>query len=359
MKICYLADSESIHTVRWCEHFISKGHEVALISFKKTCNINNINFFYVDAGKVSVEGGNWKVLLKYKEIKKIITNIQPDILHALYATSYGVVGALTNQHPYIITALGSDVLISPNNSIIYRILSKFAFKRADWITVMADHMKLAIKKIGDFEQKTQVVSFGIDTNLFNANNRELSDTSFVVTSTRNFEPVYNIPHLLHAVAQAKKQIPNLQLNLIGSGSKRASIENLVDELSLRDCTIFHGRIPQQNIVEILNQTHIFVSVSLSDGNNISLNEAMACGALPIATAIDANKQWITDKKNGFLVDIDDVDGLAKTLISCYQNYNSLSEKSFSINQQIIDKKANWHKNLKIVEDKYIDLIHEK
>jgi len=359
MKICYLADSESIHTKRWCEHFIAKNYEVFLISFKEKCNINGVNFQYVNAGKLSVKGGNWKVLLKANFIKKIIKKIDPDVVHAHYATSYGIVGAVVNIHPYIITALGSDILLSPKNSLIYRLLLKFAFKRADWITVMADHMKSAMAIIGDFDDKTDVVPFGIDTKLFNSNNRKLADNDFIITSTRNFEDVYNIPHLLNAVAQIKDQIPNLKLNLIGEGTKRPEIEKLVRKLELSHITKFFGRIPQPKIVEILNYSNVFVTVSLSDGNNISLNEAMACGVFPIATDISANSQWIEHNENGFLVSINDVDQLASLLLRSYNNFESLFNKSFVINQKIIADKADWYKNLQIVEDKYLQIAHEK
>lgn len=358
MKICFLADSESIHTKRWCNHFVEKGHDVSLISFKSTCYIQNIKFYYVDAGGIMVKGGNWKVLLKATEIKKIVNKISPDILHAHYATSYGVVGAMINYHPYIITALGSDVLISPQKSFVYRLLLKYAFKKANWITVMADHMKFPVLKLGNFNAKTDVVPFGIDTKLFNPQDRVLDKNKFVITSTRNFEDVYNIPHLLRSVAKIYSQINGIELNLIGDGTKRKDIEELVKKLGLEKITTFYGRLSQPEIVQILKHTNVFVSVSLSDGNNISLNEAMACGCLPIVTDIPANTQWVTNQENGFLVDVDDVDGLADLLLKTFKDFDKLSSKAFDLNQKIIADKADWYKNLKIVEDKYKELLNE-
>src|ERR1041385_3957155 len=115
MRICYFADAISIHTKRWCSHFASLGHEVHLVSFRKA-DIPNVTFHLLDAGNIDVRGGNWKVLLQYKKLRKILKEIKPDVLHAHYATSYGTVGALAGFHPYIITTLGSDVLISPKQS---------------------------------------------------------------------------------------------------------------------------------------------------------------------------------------------------------------------------------------------------
>jgi glycosyltransferase involved in cell wall biosynthesis len=355
MKICYFADAESVHVVRWCKHFSALGHEVHIVSFKNV-TIENVHTHYINAGDIAVKGGNWKVLLKFREVKKMLRQIRPDIFHSHYATSYGITGALVGFHPYIITALGTDVLISPLHSTIYKYLLKYAFSKADWITAMADHMKIAIENIGVKLSKISVVPFGIDPQIFNDIKRKLSTEEFVITSTRNFETVYNIPHLINAVAIAKEKIPNIRLNLIGAGSLQNEIETLILQKDLTKKVVFYGKVPQPKIAEILNQSHLFVSVSLSDGNNISLNEAMACSAFCIATDIPANTQWIKDGENGFLVKIDDVQGLSDKIVTAYHHYNELQKNAIPYNKKIIIERAIWANNMEFVEEKYKSLI---
>lgn len=358
MKICYFADAESIHIVRWCKHFAALGHEVHLISFKNA-SIENVRSHYINVGNIAEKGGNWKTLFKFREIKKLLARIQPDIFHSHYATSYGITGALCGFHPYIITALGTDVLISPRQSRIYKILLKYAFSKADWITAMADHMKTAIEDIGVNSNKISVVPFGIDPTIFNDNNRKLPDDKFVITSTRNFEALYNIPHLINAVAEAKALVPNIHLNLIGAGSLEDELKKLIQQKGLTENVTFFGKVPQPKIAEVLNRSHVFVSVSLSDGNNISLNEAMACGTFCIATNIPANTQWVKDGENGFLVAIDDVNGLSDKIVNSYTRYNELQSKALPINKKIIEERAIWANNMKKVEEKYQTLIRKK
>lgn len=355
MRICYLADSESIHTKRWCAHFHALGHEIHLISLKKI-PIENVHFYHLDAGDISVKGGNRKILFQGGKVRRLIKKIQPDILHAHYATSYGWLGARSGFHPFMVTALGTDVLISPIHSSLYRKMIRYIFRKADAVTLMADHMKKVISDydLGDLN-KFSIVPFGIDTNIFNAKNRMTSNDSFVITSTRNFEEVYNIPHLLKSVARVKEKIPGLKLNLIGDGSKRKMIEDLVHELGLKEITTFYGKVSQPIIAELLNRSHLFVTVSLSDGNNISLNEAMACGAYCIATDIPANTQWITDGENGRLLAINDVDKLTEIILDSYSNYSKIIEKANAQNQRIISEKADWQVNMKWVESKYAEL----
>lgn len=357
MKICFFADSESIHTMRWCNHFKEIGHEVHLISFK-SAKVPGVQNYFVGLNTISVKGGNWKVLFKYRKVKKLVSEIKPDIFHAMYATSYGVTGALCGFKPYIITALGSDLLISPKNSKRYRFLLKYAFSKAQLITVMSDQMKVEAEKLGVLESKVFTLPFGIDPEIFNANNRSLETTKFVVTSTRNFETIYNIPHLLYAIKKVKDAIPNIQLNLIGDGSLRDELKTLVKQLELENCVTFFGKIPQAQIVEVLNKSHVFVSVSLSDGNNISLNEAMACEVLCIATDIPANRQWITHEENGFLVEINDIDSLANRLLESVNNYDELQQKSLPLSRKLLQEKGIWEVNMKRMEDQYKRLVNK-
>ena len=119
-------------------------------------------------------------------------------------------------------------------------------------------------------------------------------------------PIFNIPHLLKSVAIVKEKIPEVFLNIIGTGTLQEDLEKMVLDLNLKEHVRFLGKVPQTEIALEMNASHAFVSVSLSDGNNISLNEAMACNTFSVATNIPANKQWIKHGVNGFLIVIDDI-----------------------------------------------------
>ena len=113
MRICFLAPINNYHTIKWCEYFISKGHEVHVISFTKG-DIDNVNVHYIDCG-VNVSDSDTKkikYLFKYKKIKRLIKDINPDIVNAHYATSYGMIASLCNID-YILSIWGNDVYVFP------------------------------------------------------------------------------------------------------------------------------------------------------------------------------------------------------------------------------------------------------
>ncbi len=354
MRICYFADGESIHVVRWCNYFASLGHDVHLISFKKV-TIENVTTHFIDSGDISVSGGNWQVLLKYRKVKALLKELRPTVFHSHYATSYGITGALCNYHPYVITCLGTDVLISAQQSRLYKLLLRFAFSRADRINSLAPHMTSAIQKIGVDMSKVVLIPFGIDLEIFNDNKRNTSSTKFVITSNRNHESVYNIPHLLKAIAKVKPFIPNIEFVITGDGSLRKELEQMTIDLGIDDISIFLGKIPQTEMVKLLNKTHVFVSVSLSDGNSLSLLEAMACGTYPIVTDIFANREWVMDGLNGSFIKIDDVQGLADEILKVYLNFDNIIEKATSESRKIISEKGSWNINMTKIENIYKEL----
>lgn len=358
MKICLLADAESIHTVRWCNHFAEHGFDVHLISFKQA-QILGIKTYHVNAGTINVSGGNWRVILQYSKVKALIKQINPDVLHSLYATSYGLVGALTGFKRYIVTPLGTDILISPNNSAIYRFILRFVFKRAKIITTMAPHMTEAMLRLGVDGNKIKEIIFGINTSIFNLNKHKVSDSEFLIASIRNFETVYNIPHFLKAVALIKAQIPNLKVKLVGDGSLKQQLIDLSKELKIDDVVSFLGKVPQADVVQLLSEARIAVTTSLSDGNSLSLLESMACGAYPIATDIPANRQWVIDGVNGKLVKIDDVIALADAIMQVYKNYNALMPVAISKSEDILAQKGTWQVNMQKMEEIYKNVANLK
>jgi L-malate glycosyltransferase len=357
-KICFLADGQSVHTRRWCNYFTGRGYEVLLISFRNA-EISGTQVHFIDCGSINVSGNNIKILLKIPRIRKLIREIQPDIVHALYATSYGLMGALCGRKPFIVTALGSDVLISPFEHPVYKIVLKYIFWKASWITAMSDNMKDVMISLKADPDKISTVIFGIDPAVFNARGRNVPNNHFTITSTRNFEAVYNIDIFIKAIALACKSIPNIQVNLVGAGSMESQVKELINKLELESIIKVHGRISQDRIADLLRSSHLFVSVSSSDGNNISLNEAMACGCFSVVSDIPANRQWIKDGINGYFCNNITAQDIAATIVKAHDTYYEKIAEAAIYNEAIIREKALWSENMKKVERIYDKLLkHE-
>jgi L-malate glycosyltransferase len=356
MRICFLADAVSIHTARWCHEFTALGHEVHVISFQDG-SIPDTKVHFVDAGTIKVKGGNWQTLLRVRDVRKVIKEVRPDVMHALYATSYGTIGALTGFHPFVITPLGTDILITANQSIGHRYLLQFALRKADTITSMAGHMRKKIEEFNRGKTKVEDIVFGIDTRVFNYLSNFRDKEKFTLICTRSFEPVYNIPQVIEAIALIRNKIPHLQVHMVGDGSLKKELVKSVQVKNLDDIIHFHGRLRQPEIANLLNSSHVYLSTSRSDGSSLSLLEAMISDTIPVVTDIPANREWISHKKNGLLVPVDDALKLADGINFVYENYSSFAPEAQALNRKIIEEKGSLAANTQKLLAIYEQLIH--
>ncbi|MDX1953603.1 MAG: glycosyltransferase family 4 protein [Verrucomicrobiota bacterium] len=310
MKVLLTSPASSIHTQRWMTALTRRGHEVHLATVHGGKPMDGTVHYLPIFGL-----GKAGYFAAIPALRKVVKRLKPDVVHAHYLSSYGFLTAAAKVSSFVGTAWGSDVLITPQQSQIARILTSYGIKRAAAITVVAEHMSPAVLKLGAVKERLHVIPFGVDTSIFQFRTAPF-DTDFIrIVSTRNLKPIYDIPTVLRAVNILKERgvLKRFHLDLAGSGELKEELEVLAEKLGIKEEVTFHGRVEQLKAAELLARADLFVSSALSDGNNISLNEAMACGSIPVGTDIPANSAWITHGVNGFLYSSGKPDALAASL----------------------------------------------
>lgn len=353
MKILYVSDAQSIHTKRWAEYFCDQGDEVHVASFRAA------KIHGVQVHVLSTFGfGKLGYFLAIPRLRSLASKLRPDIVHAHYVTSYGFLAAAAQLKPLIVTAWGSDVLVSPRESIVSSWLAGSAVRAADRVTIVAEHMTQAIVDLGVPASAVTVVPFGVDLELFHPPLQPRCLTPPLrVISTRNFSPVYRVHNVIEAVHDLHSRGVAVTLDLVGEGPLRQELVELVKTLGINAIVKFHGHVDHSCLANLLGQAHVFVSSAVSDGNNVSLNEAMACGCIPIATNIPANGQWITHGDNGFLF----TSGDHKMLAGMIERMgDSAWRESVAVkNRRIVEERADWRVWVHHMRNIYLELSNRK
>lgn len=119
--------------------------------------------------------------------------------------------------------------------------------------------------------------------------------------------------LLRAFAKVAATATDVHLLLIGDGVLRAQLEQLRDELGLRNCAHLLGVMPPEKIAWVLRGSDLFVLSSAYEGMPIAVLEALASG-LPVAgTDVGEIPLIVRNGVNGFLCDARSVEALAKAI----------------------------------------------
>ncbi len=320
MKIVILGDAPSPHIKRWSEYFISKQYEVHIISFR-SINLKSVKIHHIHPPKfliISQVTKLWRklgYLFSINKIRKLIISINPDILHAHWATSYGLLGALSNFHPFIISVWGRDIIDSPTNNWLLKKIIEYSLSKADAITATSKMLKKETEKYIDTNRKVFYVPFGIDLKKFKKNTYMEKDNSICIGIVKSLEHKYGIKYLIKAFARLKLEFHDITLLIVGGGSLYNELVLLVKKLNIKNDVNFVGEIDNDDVTDYLHKMDIFVvpSISESETFGVSAVEASACCLPVIASNIGGLPEVVIDGETGLLVEPENIDDLFNKL----------------------------------------------
>jgi glycosyltransferase involved in cell wall biosynthesis len=359
MKVCFIADAKSIHTQRFVKYFADSGHEVHVISHRKGKIDGKLHYIgpYKPPKAIGLRTITQLIRIFFST-KKIIRRIRPDVLHALYIQDCGFFAALSNFHPFMLTVLGSDLLVYPKRSSIYKYITKYVLRKADKIHSVSEHITNKLIEMDVKHDKIVTIPIGVDTRRFNLDVEPLFKKKHMIISTRNLEPIYNLQMLINTIPYITEEINSVKIVIAGEGDQRAELMGLAKELHVSEHIEFVGRIEHEEMPRWLASGEIYVSTSLSDSLHVSLLEAMACGSFPIVTDIAANRLWIANGKNGYLVPTDEPKILAEKIVDAIEN-DELRRESKEKNFKIVCKRGDWLEGMVQMHMVYNELVQPR
>lgn len=321
MKICFAGPANSAHIIKWCTWFTNHGHEVHVISFSQG-DIPNTTVHVINVGVTaqSSDLAKIKYLFSGKQIKRIIDHIQPDIVNAHYATSYGTALALSGVKNYVLSVWGSDVYDFPQKSFLHKTLLKYSLKKASYLFSTSKAMADEASKYTDKE--FEITPFGVDVNLFNPDKRTriAQDDSFVIGTVKGLSDKYGISYLLHAVAEIKEEgnIP-IKLRIAGKGPQEQEYKQLAKELGISDITSWLGFISQEQTAQEWANMDVAIVPSTLESFGVSAVEAQACGTPVIISDIPGLMEATKPGETSVVVKRKDSHAIAEAINELYKD----------------------------------------
>lgn len=316
MKICYLADINSAHTHKFLNYFVKKGYDIHVISLGKGeydgVKVHSLDI-EDDVMKGKSEKGKVGYLKKIKRVKELINEIKPDILHAHYASSYGLLGALANYHPYIISVWGSDVYDFPIKSPIHKMIIKYNLKKADYILSTSNVMKKETEKYTNKDIK--VTPFGVDINKFYPN--KIESDEIIIGTIKTLEEKYGVQYLVKAFKKVKEENKDLDIKLRigGKGSQEDYLKNLCRELQIENDVTFLGFVKPDDVIKEFQRFDISVFPSTLDSESfgVAAVESEACGTPVIVSNVGGLMESTKPNETSLVATKESVEDLAEKL----------------------------------------------
>ncbi len=370
MKLAFLGDAIEMHLFRWARSFVGLGHEVHVITWN-TQVLDGYHPAVVHRVAKPMVGDHGIArginLFRMKPaIQRLIREIKPDLIHAHGAGAYAWMAMFSGFRPFMITPWGSDVLIDVNSHAIARFFTKRAVRRADWLHCEGENTKEALVCLGADPRKILVMPFGVDLEKFAPGERPcgfierhgLAGTK-VVVSTRTLNPIHDVETVVRAASLVLQKEPDVRFLIVGDGTERTSLRNLAESLGIGGSLVFVGRVKEEEMVDCLRASDVYVSTSLSEsGTALSTAEAMACGLPVINTDTGDIRMWLKDGEGGYVVPVRNPTAIAGRILHLMHHADE-RERAGKMNRQLMEDRYDVRVMMQQMEALYGRLITQQ
>ena len=316
----------TVHINNLTTELTKLGHSVKIIAPCSDSTVEALPDWLIPIGKtfpVPTGGSIARISISFWLFRKVQAILQReafDILHiheplvpflplsCLHLASCPIVGTF---HAYE----NSTQKYFAQSGILHR-----SFNKLNRRITVSPPAKAHINK--NFPSEYEVVPNGIDCSRFRLPKGKpevFKNDKTNILFVGRLEKRKGLRYLLSAFSRLKWQQPDVRLIIVGPGTLDKASYHLIAEKNLQDIELV-GEVSHSDLPDYYHAADIFCSPATGhESCGIVLLEAMASGKPIVASNIPGYASVMTDKKEGFLVNPKDAEGLAAALQTLIEN----------------------------------------
>lgn len=324
--------------------------------------------------------GLWITVDPYPALKKALHRFHPDVIHnqtaemiaiaaRRYAKKYDV-PMVSTGHAYPDNITGQLKVLKPIKRPLDAILRTYMasfLKHSEYATMPTEMAidDLVPKNRRRFNVTVEPLSNGVDLSQFGPKKVpqriykkfRLDPKSPTVLYVGRVDPEKSIGNVVTAFAGVLEKVPEAKLVIVGDGTDRRHLVDLVQALGVEKSVRFLGRVYPPDIMEIYRAATVFATASETETQGIVLIEAAATGLPLVAVDAGAVRELCQNRKNGILCHPGDTDELAHALVKLLQDEDLC--KKYGAHSLEVAKKHDLNRTLRRFVEIYEEAIELK
>jgi L-malate glycosyltransferase len=299
-----------------------KGHEIHFISYALPMRLNratpNIFFHEVEVTNYPLFDHPPYTLALATKMAEVAEFKKLDLLHCHYAIPHSVSAFLAKSMlkprklPVVTTLHGTDItLVGADRS--YLPITRFSIENSDGVTAVSQYLRKATYETFGVRNEIEVIY-----NFVNCDNYKRQESpglrerfaqsgEKIIIHLSNFRPVTRPASVIEIFIRVQKSLPSVLL-MVGDGPERSNAEWLTHHYGIDDKVRFLGK--RDNIDELIGASDLLLLPSDTESFGLVALEAMACEVPVVVSKVGGLPEVVTDGKEGFLVEVHDVEGMA-------------------------------------------------
>jgi len=258
-----------------------------------------------------------------KKIADIISKIEPDIIHAEFGPMGTLAAPVANKLklPMVLFMHGFDITLLGKQEK-WRQCYRSMWPSIDLVLIPSEFMRERVIELGAPPDKTIVQHNGIDVNVwqFSDPSKRFDGSRVVFLFVGRLVEKKGLLQLVQAFGECRKRFDGdieSRLVICGNGPLLHDVESLIAKSGLTDSVELLGSCSHDKVREVMQNAHIMVQHNVTakngdmEGLPVSLTEAAAISLPIISTRHSGIPEIVMDGVNGFLVDENDISGMAK------------------------------------------------
>lgn len=313
----------------------ARGHQVHFITYARPIRLDlssspamaqNITYHEVEVTSYPLFEYPPYTLALATRMAEVAVSEGLDLLHVHYAIPHSVSAYLARamlggqsagrRLPFVTTLHGTDItLVGIDHS--YLPMTRFAIEHSDGVTAISHNLRDTTNRELEIQREIQVIYNFVNCDLYRPERDEQARAALapagepLLAHLSNFRPVKRITDVVEVFARVRRSMP-ARLLMIGDGPERGNAEHVARKCGVEDDVLFLGK--QDNVHRLLPLCEVLLLTSRMESFGLAALEAMACGAVPIATRVGGVPEVITDGQDGFLNEVGDVETMADRVL---------------------------------------------